>query len=197
MIPGLPPVLSWVPAYRPTCPDDPAGSQRPAVWLPDSQAPGPPALGRLAVSRLVLPRPAVELSPPTGAPQLVMLPTWLWIEPAWWTSRSASASVPGVTVTAVATPVEVRWSTGDGEVLTCGAGTAYVAGGDPGTASPDCGHTYTVPSAPQPGGVYDLKARVTWQVSWSGGGFSGTAGPLFSTTSLPVEIAEVRSVNTR
>jgi len=183
-------------SYRPSCPGDPAGSQRPLVWLPDSGAPGPPALGRLAVARLVLPQPAVELSPPVGTPQLVMLPTWLWIEPAWWVGRSASASVPGVTVTAVAMPVQVRWKIGDGAEYVCDQGTPYPAGGNPDGASPDCGHTFTRLSRDQPGGVFPLSATVTWQVSWSGGGAFGTLGPLFSTATLPVQVLESRSVNT-
>ena len=183
-------------SYRPTCPGDPVGSQRPLVWLPDSEAPGLPALGRRAVSRLVLPQPALALSPPVGTPQLVRLPTWLWIQPAWWTSRSASASVPGLTVTAVATPVRVHWTTGDGGKYLCDAGTPYTAGGDPAGASPDCGHTFARPSRGQPGGTFPLSATVTWQVTWSGGGASGTLGPLFSTATVPVQVVESRSVNT-
>jgi hypothetical protein len=125
-----------------------------------------------------------------------MLPTWLWVSPRWWVARSASASVPGVTVTAVATPMRVRWLTGDGAEYACDGGTPYTSGVDPTTASPDCGHTYTRPSAGRPGGVFQLMATVTWQVSWSGGGASGTIGPLFSTTTVPVRVVESLSVNT-
>jgi hypothetical protein len=183
-------------AYQPRCLDDPSNALRPAVWIPDDEAPGPAALGRTAVSRLVLPQPQIELSPPLPAPQLVMLPTWFWVVPQWWESRSASASVPGVTVTAVARPTEVRWSTGDGAEIICDEGTPYEPGGDPAAASPDCGHTYTHSSAGQPGGAYTLTATVTWRVSWSGGGMSGQVGPLFSTASAVVEVLESRSVNT-
>lgn len=108
------------------------------VWLADADVPGPGWLAQIAASRLSLPPPVIGLSPPASAPQLVMLPTWLWVEPQWWeTGRSASASVPGITVVAVATPTEVHWSTGDGDEYVCGQGTPYTAAEDPAAASPD------------------------------------------------------------
>jgi hypothetical protein len=183
-------------AYRPSCPGDPPGSQRALVWIPDSQAPGPAALGRIAVSRLVLPPPEIELSPPVSAPQLVMLPTWLWVDSEWWALRAASASVPGVvTVTAIAEPTQVVWDTGDGRRYVCGRGTRYEPVIDPAGASPDCGHVYRRSSAGEPAGSFRLTATVSWRVSWSGGGASGTAGPLFSTVSVPVRVVASRSVN--
>ena len=160
------------------------------VWLPAADAPGPGWLAQAAVSRMALPQPALRLSPPAGAPQLVMLPTWLWVPPQWWQApRSASASVPGITVTAVASPVQVHWSTGDGATFVCGPGTSYTATVDAAGRSPDCGHTYTRT------GQFDLTATVTWQVTWSGGGAAGTIGPLFSTTVQPVEVVESLSRN--
>lgn len=186
-------------AYRVRCPGDPPNSQRPLRWLPDAEAPGLAMLGRIAASRLVLPRPEVVVNPPSPAPQLAMLPTWLWVAPAWWgMSRSASASVPGVTVTATAVPARVEWSMGDGTTVTCeGPGTPYPFDAEAAAAaSPDCGHTYRRASAGQPGGVFQVSATVTWNVSWSGGGASGSAGPLFSTAMVPVTVVEVPSVNT-
>jgi hypothetical protein len=186
-------------AYRVRCPGDPPNWQRALVWLSDAEAPGPAELGRIAASRLLLPRPEVVVNPPAPAPQLVMLPTWLWVEETWWSvSRSASASVPGVTVTATATPIRVVWSMGDGTTVTCeGSGTPYTSEvGSPASASPDCGHIYRRASSAQPGGLFEVSATVTWQVSWSGGGASGVAGPLFSTATVPVTVVEVRSVNT-
>jgi hypothetical protein len=184
--------------YQRTC-RTPSGVAGEVVWLPDPQAPGPAELGRIAASRLVLPRPVVVVNPPVAAPQLVALPTWLWVEPGWWgVSRSASVTVPGVVVTATATPLRVVWSMGDGTSVTCdGPGTPYrTGGGDPAAGSPDCGHIFRQGSAGRPGGVFEVSARVTWRVVWSGGGSSGVAGPLFSATTVPVRVVEVRSVNT-
>lgn len=177
-------------AYRPTCPGDPEGSQRPVVWIADSEAPapGPAELGRVAVSRLVLPSPEIAVSP--ASVTLVGLPTWLWIEPGWWRTRSASARVPEVTVTAVATPVRVQWDTGDGGRQSCdGPGTPYTSEWDPAAASPDCGWVYEQP------GTVQLRAEVTWQVSWSGGGMSGDAGPVTSVGTASMQVRTSQSVN--
>jgi hypothetical protein len=185
-------------AYVPTCFGDPPNSTRPAVWIPDSEAPGPAMLARVATSRLVLPVPQVELAPPLPAAQLVRLPTWWWISDDVWRARSASASVPGVTVTAVGTPVASVWDTGDGAEVSCeGPGTPYTGGAGAAEAgSPDCGHTYQRSSAGQPGGAYPVRVTITWQVSWSGGDASGTLGPLFSTSTVEVPVAEVQAVVT-
>lgn len=183
--------------YQRTCPGDPPGSQRPVVWLPDSEAPGLAQLAQIAVSRLAPPAPQIEVSPPPPAPQLVMLPMWLWVDESTWEPRSATAGVPGVSVTATATPTQVRWLTGDGGTRTCdGPGQPWQAGTDPKAESPTCGYTYATPSTGQPDGVYELRATVTWRVSWSGGGASGTVDPLSTTSTTPVRVAESLARNT-
>lgn len=183
--------------YVPQCIGDPSNLQRAAVWIPDSEAPGPALLGQIAVSRLALPSPRIELSPPPPAPQLVNLPMWLWVDEATWGQREATASVPGLSVTATATPTVAEWSTGDGGSRTCeGAGTPWEPGMDPEAASPTCGYTYTTSSADAPGGAYTLTATVTWEISWVGGGTSGTVDPLSTSSSTQVVVAESRSRNT-
>ena len=93
-------------------------------------------LAQQAARSLVLPPPAIRLNPSPPAAQLIHVPTWLWLDPSSWGSRTATASVPGMSVTATAVPVSVRWSTGDGGGVTCqGAGTPWT-GGDPMAASP-------------------------------------------------------------
>jgi hypothetical protein len=181
-------------SYLPTCPGDPPDSQQTLVWIPDSESPVA-ALADVAVSRLQLPPPSVELSPSPPGAQLVRLPTWLWITPSWWGDRTATASVPGVTVTAVGRPTQVRWEMGDGAVKTCdGPGTPYARAGDPTGPSPDCGHTYVRSSAGQPGGTFGLAATVRWEVTWSGAGLSGSEDPLFSTAEVAVPVSEVQTV---
>ena len=124
------------------------------VWI----AGGPPVvspavLARQARARLDLPEVVIRLNP--SGDQLVNLPLWLAMDPASWTARSATASVPGVSVTATARPVKANWSMGDGTTVTCtGPGTAWTAGSDPRSPSPDCGHVYRRSSAKAPGGVY-------------------------------------------
>lgn len=184
-------------SYRPQCIDDPADAQRAAVWIPDSEAPGPGLLGQIAVSRLSLPAPDIALSPPPPAPQLVHLPMWLWVEESTWGSRSATASVPGLSVTATATPTVVVWSAGDGGSRTCeGPGTPWQAGMDPRAQSPTCGYTYTRASRGEPGGAFELSATVTWEVTWSGGGTSGSVDPLTTSAGTQVVVTESLSRNT-
>jgi hypothetical protein len=113
----------------------PAGAGPPA--LPD-----PAVLAALARQTLGLPSPVIRSSPAQDALQLVNLPTWLWINPAEWVPESKTATVPGESVTATATPVSVTWHPGDGSTVTCrGAGTPYARAVNPAAASPDCGHT--------------------------------------------------------
>jgi hypothetical protein len=46
----------------------------------------------------------IRSSPAQNALQLTNLPTWLWINPAEWVPESKTATVPGESVTATATP---------------------------------------------------------------------------------------------
>ena len=171
------------------------GLYRPPVFLPDGPN-GPPAspspwqAARQAYSQLRLPTPAIAASPP--GPKLVRLPTWLWLDRGW-EPVSATASVPGVSVTATARPDSVVWSMGDGGMRRCdGPGTPYSPQRDPRSASPDCGYTYRTASG---SGGYPVTATIHWRVSWSGAGQSGSFGGLRSSTSTTFEVAEVGAVN--
>jgi hypothetical protein len=160
-------------------------------------APGPSLLAEQAVRALRLPAPAIRLNPQPPSPQLVFVPTWLWLDSSSWGERSATASVPGLSLTATARPVRVVWSTGDGDTVVCGQGTAWRSGTDPAAVSPDCGHVYSSASRTAPGGRYTVTATITWQVTWSGGGASGTEPALTSTASVQVQVVEASAVNTR
>jgi hypothetical protein len=166
------------------------------VWIPDGRPGGaPPAaeLARQARERLVLPSPRIEANP-VGA-QLVNLPTWLWLDRGSWGERSATAEVPGVSVTAVARPTSVSWSMGDGVSVTCpGQGTPFPVGGDPRAASPDCGHVYRSSSAGQPGQVFVVTATVHWVVTWAGAGQSGTFPDLTTSATERFRVAEAQAL---
>jgi hypothetical protein len=126
-----------------------------------------------AVERLPLGVPQIGMTPYAGKTGLVGLPIWLWLEGDSWEVTSATASVPGLSVTATATPVRVVWDMGDGTVITCySAGVPYEEsfGGE---MSPECGHMYERPSAGQPDDAYPVTATTTWDITWSGGGESG------------------------
>lgn len=129
------------------------------------------------------------------------LPTWLWLERGDWVPVSATASVPGVSVTAVARPESVVWSMGDGHSVVCkGPGTAFSrsakGAADAGKSSPDCGYTYRSSSAGEPGDAYRVSARVRWSVSWSGAGQSGVFPGLTTEASVSLRVAESQALNT-
>lgn len=153
--------------------------------------PDPADLAAEAVKRLDLPLPAIRVNPAPPAAQLVFFPTWMWLDGSSWGTRSATASVPGLSVTATAEPIRLRFSTGDGASIRCpGPGTAWTAGKEPEAASPDCGHTYIRP------GDFDLTATVTWRVSWAGGGQTGTVPDLTTTSTLALDVTESQALNT-
>lgn len=160
------------------------------------QVPGLTAedVARLARAQLGLPDPVLAASP--AGEQLVHLPTWLWLADAW-EPVTATASVPGVSVTATATPVSVAWLMGDGATVTChGPGTRFRPGTDPRAGSPDCGHIYRRSSITQPDGAYSVRATVRWTVTWAGAGESGTFLPMTTTGTTRFQVAESQALNT-
>lgn len=149
----------------------------------------------MARERLSLPKPEIAASPTTD--QLVNLPTWLWLD-GGWKAMSATASLPGVSVTATARPRWASWSMGDGGKVTCkGAGTPFGGDADPLSSSPDCGYTYHRSSAAQPGLAFAVSATVHWSISWAGAGQSGTFPDLTTTNSARFRVAESQALNIR
>ncbi|TCB91630.1 hypothetical protein E0H26_25435 [Micromonospora zingiberis] len=164
------------------------------VWIAgDPPVVSAAVLARQARARLNLPSVVISMNPPGD--QLVNLPVWLALEQGSWRSQSATASVPGVSVTATARPVEATWSMGDGATVTCaGPGTAWSSGTDPAKASPDCGHVYRRSSAAALGGRYAVTVTVTWEVTWAGAGQSGTVPGLTTTGQVQARVQESQAV---
>lgn len=171
---------------------------RTPVWIPDAQPGALPSLAQLAEqarSQLLLPAPRIEANPIRE--QLVNLPTWLWLDSASWGAPSATAQVPGISVTAVAKPTWVSWSMGDGTSVTCrGQGTPFPPGGNPSAASPDCGHTYRISSARQSSQAFPVTATVHWSVTWWGAGQGGTFPDLTTSASTQFRVAEAQALST-
>jgi hypothetical protein len=152
-------------------------------------------IARLARGQLSLPAPQIAANPRTA--QLVNLPTWLWLD-GGWQNVSATASVPGVSVTATAHPRSVTWSMGDGATVTCvRAGTPYHPEVDPLSSSPDCGHTYRHSSAAEPGQTYAVSATVHWAVMWAGAGQNGAFPGLTTTSTVRFRVEESQALNIR
>jgi hypothetical protein len=143
-----------------------------------------------AIRALRLPLPAIRLNPAPPAKQIVFVPTWVWLAPQSWGNRSATASVPGMRVTATATPVRLVISTAGKRVTCKGRGTVWTPGREAQAPSPTCGVTYGDP------GSFGLRATVTWNVSWAGGGVTGTAPAMTTTASLTLPVIEEPVLNT-
>ena len=182
------------------------GGQALPMWLPAGKAgPVAPAVSPVVVAhqaytQLKPPPPVVAMSPSSF--QVVGVPTWLWIDAAGWTARSTTASVPGVTVTATATPVSVVWDLGDGgpPVVCSGPGTPFTTASDPTASSPDCGYTYRRESAGGSGvGAFTVSASVHWRVAWQAkaAGQQGVFPDLVSTGSVRVTVREVQTLVVR
>lgn len=152
------------------------------------------ALAYAARAAFQLSSPEIAMSPSADTPVLVRVPVWMWISSENWQEETATASVPGGSVTVTATPASVSWSMGDGTTVECeGPGTAYdPQAHDPAEPSPDCGHTYTSASS-----AYEVTARLSWQVEWSSsGGEGGTFPALVTETSTTVRVVESSGVVT-
>ncbi len=164
-------------------------------WLANSQpAVAPVVLARQAYRFLPLPVPRIRLNPPAGRAQLVSLRTWLWVDPATWGSRSATASVPGLSATVTAVPVSVTWGMGDGGRVVCrGPGTAYDPRRPEAAQRPSCSYIYR-----HAADAYQVTATTTWRVTWMAHGApgGGTLPPLVRTSpALAVRVVEVQAIN--
>lgn len=183
--------------YQATCPVS-GGIGGGWLWLPAPPdgyggTASPATLAQRALDSMRLDGPAIGMAPDASGTGLVGLPVWMWTEvrASTWGPTSATASIPGLSVTATARASKVEWDMGDGHTVTCTSpGTAYTkAAGD--AQSPTCGHVYRRSSAGQPGDAYPVTATTTWTVSWSGGGQSGVL-TVTRTSRTSVRIGELQ-----
>ena len=167
------------------------------TWLPSppdgygaaSITPG--ELAAQAVDQMALRGPAIHITVPSDRIGLVGVPVWLWtdVTPTTWGPNAATASVPGLSITATAQATSITWDMGDGTTVSCpSAGTPYVTGG---IHSPTCEHVYAVSSAGQPDDAFTITGTTTWEVTWVGGGTSG-ALTVTRSASTTVRIGEMQ-----
>jgi hypothetical protein len=154
----------------------------------------PLVLAQEAYRYLPLPAPLIRTNPPVGRAQLVNLPTMLWVDPASWGSRSATAAVPGLSATVTAVPVSVTWTMGDGGRVVCqGPGTAYDPTRPAATQKPACSYTYR-----HAADAYTVVATTTWRITWTAEGAAGggTLPPLARTSpATALRVVEVQAIN--
>jgi hypothetical protein len=177
--------------YTRDCPANTGMAQSEAIWLDARETAEQLALQ--ARSRLRLPAPVIRLNP--AGDQLVRLPTWLSLAGSSWTEQAATASVPGISVTATASPARATWRMGDGSTVACaGPGTPWRHGINPTAPSPDCGHRYVRSSASAPAGTYLVTVTVAWQVTWASPGASGQMPELTATAAKRARVVESQAL---
>jgi hypothetical protein len=194
------------------------------VWLfwdtvPDPPASGLPGIVGEAYDEADLPSPTIGTSPSevggVADSTVVNLATWLWVGSDQWRTFSAVASGGGYLATVWAVPVDVTWTAGwnfasgrddpEGgttfgpEVLDeiCdGPGVVYDPGGGE-DQSTDCSFDFTQSSF---GTDQQLRAAVTWDVSWALSnaagvvGGEGSLGTIVTSGTRQLRVLQVESV---
>ncbi|WP_420719769.1 hypothetical protein [Streptomyces sp. NRRL WC-3618] len=169
----------------------------------DPNAPTPKVLAAYAYDKIEVPQTAIELKP--AANSTVNLPTWVWLDKGTFNEVKVRATLPntGLWAEATAKPVALNLEPGteDAETYPVSGGCEINDDGSIGTPytkgdaskAPPCGITYLRASSGQP---YELKASITWAISWEGSG--GARGDLpdgtFETTQ-DMAVQEIQSVN--
>jgi hypothetical protein len=153
------------------------------------------ALAASAYDRIPLPFPVPSTAPSLEVRPITGLDTWLWIDPAAWEQRQATAGLAGFSVTVIATPVRVIWDMGEGQPLVeCdGPGTVWQPEG-PEDQSTDCAYNYRWNSNEEPDGVFRASVTVEWGVAWTASnGATGTLAPGRRTTTFDVAVKSIEA----
>jgi hypothetical protein len=195
--------------YSVTCDDTVTGAQvTQTVWVTGTAPTSVPqvdphALALQAEQSMTLPTPSLHLDP--AGSSVVGLATWLWIDPALWHDDMVTAAAGDVSATAVARPVGVTWSTGDGAQFACGGpGVPYAPAVPAGSQFTYCSHSYARSSLGQPtpdgdpdDGRYPVSATVEWAVSWTAAGATGGGQlpTLYTTGDTSLRVVQVESLN--
>jgi hypothetical protein len=203
--PGGPQPGAW---YSVTCDDIATGAQvTQTVWITNSPAGAPPidprVLALQAENAITLPVPVIHINP--SGSSVVGLSTWLWVDLSLWRAYSVTATAGTVSATAVARPVGVTWSTGDGQTVACGGpGVVYDPAVPSAWQATYCSHTYARTSIGQPTpdgdpdhGRFAVGAAVEWAVTWTAVGAAG-GGPLptlYTSASAPLRVVQIESLN--
>lgn len=156
-------------------------------WVENGDAPPvenavtPQVLAELAYSQIQLPTTEVALAPAEATK--VNLPTWAWLDKATFKAVSVTAALNvgalNIQATTTAKPVSLRLEPGTADAETYPASGECTFGddgaiGEPyavGKAdrTPPCGVRYLRSSGD---GSYQLRATITWKVSWTGTGIA-------------------------
>ncbi|MEV8017661.1 hypothetical protein AB0O76_15245 [Streptomyces sp. NPDC086554] len=201
----------WRGVVNPDMEDDPAAyeCEKNLFWqdagvIPKiANAPTPKVLASYAYDQIKVPDTKVELKP--EGKSTVNLPTWVWLDKGTFEDVKVRAELPGTGLWAETTakPVGLHLEPGTADAQTfpasgdCKAndddsiGTPYTKGSS--KQDPPCGISYLRATGGKP---FQLKASITWEITWEGTG--GAGGDLPNGTfdgTQDVEVQEIQSIN--
>ena len=166
-------------------------------------APTPEMLADYAYNQIKVPATEIEVKP--TAKSTVNLPTWVWLDKGKFQDVKVRAELPRTNLWAETTakPVALHLDPGTSDATTFPAsgdctinndgsiGTPYKPG-DANT-TPPCGITYLKATNGTP---YQLKASITWQITWEGtGGAKGNLPNGTFDTTQDMNVQEIQAVN--
>lgn len=127
---------------------------------------------------------------------VVRIPTWLWVDAAYWNQDNRERETRGfVTVEVWAEPADLRWWFSGGSYETeCPAGPGIPW--TPGAGDSECSVTFTQSSAGETGDAFRGEATVAWQFYWTlNGADQGPFDELLElTTEFGIQVGEIQSV---
>jgi len=150
--------------------------------------------------RISIDDPPIDSNPSfTERFAVVRIPTWLWVDEAYWEQDNLEEETRGfVTVEVWAEPVDLVWAfdgAGDPEIE-CpeGPGTPWA----PGAVDPECSVLFRQSSAGQSGDAFRSTATVSWEFYWTlNGADQGPFDELLElTTEFDIQVGEIQSVGT-
>ncbi|MFE6157440.1 hypothetical protein ACFQ7F_00765 [Streptomyces sp. NPDC056486] len=169
----------------------------------DPYAPTPEVLAAYAYNKIRVPDTEVELKP--TAKSTVNMPTWVWLDKALFKDVTVRAELPDTPLYAVTTakPVALHLEPGTTDAKTFPAsgdcpvnedgsiGAPYTKGAS--KQDPSCGIAYLRATSGKP---FQLKASVTWEISWEGtGGAKGDLPDGTFETTQDMNVQEIQSIN--
>ncbi|WP_328329961.1 MULTISPECIES: hypothetical protein [unclassified Streptomyces] len=169
----------------------------------DQAASTPEDLAHIAYGFVHVPDTKVTLAP-SGATK-VNLPTWAWLNKADFKPVSVTATLANyhISSTVTATPQSLKLEPGTGDadlfpssgvcpLVNDAIGSPYEAGDA--NKTPPCGVTYLRASGSN--GPFQLKATITWKITWTGTGVPGGTLPSGSFgTTQDVTVDEIQAIN--
>ena len=184
----------------------------PDTWVYDGSftyrgrnQPRPPEIvAQEALAQIQVPAPVPSTSPGIDLPQVVGLPTWLWIDAATWQPLQTTVEAGGYSLTAVVTPTKVTWDMGEDDdirPIECdGPGKQYNLSLPAHVPQhSDCTYTYrwasdTLTGPDHADGRYQAAVTTTWTVAWStSDGQTGTLTDLTRTTPFSLRVTEIQA----